>query len=97
MYVFEEIIQDAPALATDASALLGPEGIDEGVHVQHVSTPWVKLLLQHEEPEELVKLLCHACIDRGYLDALLKLCGDEAQMVVDTMQLVSIRKYPTSY
>jgi hypothetical protein len=96
MSVFEEIIKDVPALATDASTLLGPEGIDEEVHVQHVSTPWVKLLLQHKEPEEFVKLLCHACIDKGYRDALLKLRGDEAQMVVDTMQLVSSRKYSAS-
>jgi hypothetical protein len=93
MSVFDEIVKDVPALATDASTL----GIDEGVHVQHVSTPWVKLLLQHKEPEEFVRLLCDACIDQGYRDALLKLRGDEAQMVVNTMQLVSTRKYPASY
>jgi hypothetical protein len=78
MSVFEEIINDVPALATDASTLLGPERLDEEVHVQHVSTPWVRLLLQHKEPEDFVKLLCHACIDNGYRDTLLELHGEEA-------------------
>jgi hypothetical protein len=80
MSAFEEIANDVPEFAIDASVLLC---------LSTLPAPWH---LQHELPREFVKLPYHAYLEEEYRDTLLKLRSEEVH-VVNTMQLVSTGVY----
>jgi hypothetical protein len=92
MSVFNEIANDVPTLVRHASTLLSP-GLEGRDSARLSAAPvLIEELVGHarqQNPTQFSKLLDQLCLNEACRDALLRISGDEAQSVVDAIQLVS--------
>jgi hypothetical protein len=103
MSVFDEIANDVPALVRDGSTPLPPDPDslearrDSGhFHTALMQVGELVLNAKHKRPKAFVGLLRQACLDKVCGDTLLELSGEEAQVVVDAIQLVSTCVYASN-
>jgi hypothetical protein len=92
MSLFDEIANDDPLLVRRGSTLLSSE-VEHGHSTHSSAAPMIveelALHSKHKDPEEFVKLLRQVCLNEVYRDTLLRINCEEAQSVVDAIQLVS--------
>jgi ribosomal protein S18 acetylase RimI-like enzyme len=94
MSAFDEIAKDVPAIKQDESSLARPPQLDEPRDSRRFLNAIERveelvLNAKDQKPHEFVTLLRQVCLDEHSRDIVLQLCGEEAQVVVDAIQLVS--------
>jgi hypothetical protein len=99
MSVFDKIANDSLLFERYASSLLpsqlsdkyrGKYGDSAHYHATLVQVGKSVLKSRDGQPEEFVGLLRQACLDEDSRDTMIRLDGQEAQVVVDAIQLVSV-------
>jgi hypothetical protein len=99
MSAFDDIANDVPTLVRDPSSLALSLALDD-----EPGNSWrfptalkrveqLVLIAKDEQPSEFVKHLREVCLDGACRDTVLQLGGEEAQVVVDAIQLVSAYMY----
>jgi hypothetical protein len=93
MSAFDEIANDAPPVALRDLAPLPSDSQDttESTRFYAALLRVGELVLNagSNQPKAFVKILRQACLDNLCRETVLQLSGEEAQLVVDAIQLVS--------